>query len=144
MSDTFEVFDDEYERRRSEKSHLGDTPLQMVIEFAKAMNQPLDRDWVSGTDLDQLRIGLISEEYSEVMGATDAANLLKELADLAYVTYGKAATFGWDLDEALRRVHKSNMSKLGIDGKPFKNPLGKVLKGPNYKSCDLSDLVESK
>lgn len=141
MSDTFEVFDDEYERRRAEKSHLGDTPLQMVIEFAKAMNQPLDRDWVSGTDLDQLRIGLISEEYSEVMGATDAANLLKELADLAYVTYGKAATFGWDLDEAIRRIHTSNMSKLGADGAPIYRKDGKVLKGPNYKEPNLTDLI---
>ena len=39
--------------------------------------------------------------------------LLKELADLVYVTYGYAATYGWDLDEAFRRVHASNMSKLG-------------------------------
>lgn len=44
-------------------------------------------------------------------------------------------------DEAVRRVHKSNMSKLGDDGKPIFREDGKVLKGPNYKKPDLSDLV---
>lgn len=45
-------------------------------------------------------------------------------------------------EEAVFRVHASNMSKLGEDGKPIKREDGKVLKGPNYKAPDLSDLVE--
>ena len=48
---------------------------------------------------------------------------------------------GWLLDEALNRVHLSNMSKLGVDGKPIYREDGKVLKGPNYKPPDLSDLT---
>ena len=48
---------------------------------------------------------------------------------------------GWDLDEALDRVHESNMTKLGEDGKPIRREDGKVLKGPNYKAPDLTDLV---
>jgi len=60
---------------------------------------------------------------------------------LVYVTYGYAATYGWDLDEAVRRVHASNMSKLDSAGKPLKRPDGKVLKGANYWKPDLSDLV---
>ena len=47
----------------------------------------------------------------------------------------------WDLEQALRRVHRSNMSKLGDDGKPIYREDGKVLKGPNYQPPDLSDLV---
>ena len=47
----------------------------------------------------------------------------------------------WDIEQALRRVHKSNMSKLGEDGKPIYREDGKVLKGPNYQPPDLSDLV---
>ena len=47
----------------------------------------------------------------------------------------------WDLEEALDRVHKSNMSKLGLDGKPIRRVDGKVLKGPNYKPPILNDLV---
>ncbi len=43
--------------------------------------------------------------------------------------------------EAVKRVHLSNMSKLGEDGKPIKREDGKILKGPNYKAPDLTDLV---
>ena len=47
-----------------------------------------------------------------------------------------------NLDEAKNRVHESNMSKLDEDGKPIYRDEGKVLKGPNYKPPDLSDLVK--
>ncbi len=52
-----------------------------------------------------------------------------------------AASQEWDLDEAMNRVHESNMSKLGPDGKPIRRPDGKILKGPNYKPPILTDLV---
>jgi predicted HAD superfamily Cof-like phosphohydrolase len=68
------------------------------------------------------------------------AECLKELADLVYVCFQFAAAAGWELDEALDRVHQSNMSKL-VDGKPLKREDGKVLKGPNYKPPYLTDLV---
>ena len=84
---------------------------------------------------------LIEEECKEVHDADSTENLLKELADLVYVTYGMAATFGWDLDEAVRRVHASNMSKLGEDGKPIYREDGKVLKGPNYWAPDLKKVL---
>ena len=48
----------------------------------------------------------------------------------------------WDLEEAMKRVHKSNLSKLGLDGKPIRRPDGKVLKGPEYQPPNLSDLVK--
>ena len=51
-----------------------------------------------------------------------------------------AENMGWLLDEAMDRVHKSNMSKLDEDGNPIYREDGKVLKGPNYKPPDLSDL----
>jgi len=69
------------------------------------------------------------------------AEALKELADLVYVCYQYAENMNWFLDEALDRVHKSNMSKLGEDGKPIYREDGKVLKGPNYKKPNLSDLI---
>jgi predicted HAD superfamily Cof-like phosphohydrolase len=47
----------------------------------------------------------------------------------------------WFLDEALNRVHESNMSKLDEDGKPIYREDGKVLKGPNYKLPNLTDLI---
>ena len=48
---------------------------------------------------------------------------------------------GWFLDEALDRVHVSNMSKLGKDGKPIYRDDGKVLKGPDYEPPTLMDLI---
>ena len=94
---------------------------------------------------------MITEEFREFLDAyTDSVKYiqnprarveaLKELADLVYVCYQFAAAAGWDLDEALDRVHQSNLSKL-VDGKPLKREDGKVLKGPNYKKPNLDDLV---
>lgn len=83
---------------------------------------------------------LLGIDMTEEIKAAKAA-LLKELCDLQYVLSGFAVTFGLPLDEAFKRVHESNMSKLGLDGKPIYREDGKVLKGPNYKKPDLSDLV---
>ena len=66
---------------------------------------------------------------------------MKEIADLIYVCYQYTENQGWNLDEALNRVHLSNMSKLEEDGKPIRREDGKILKGPNYKPPDLSDLI---
>ena len=74
-------------------------------------------------------------------GSPPKEEALKELADLVYVCYQYAESMGWFLDEALDRVHKSNMSKLGEDGKPIYREDGKVLKGPNYQPPDLSDII---
>ena len=87
---------------------------------------------------------LIDEEWSEFHEAfhfEDEEQQLKELADLVYVCFQMAASQEWDLDEAMNRVHESNMSKLGPDGKPIRRPDGKILKGPNYKPPTLTDLV---
>jgi NTP pyrophosphatase (non-canonical NTP hydrolase) len=93
---------------------------------------------------------LIVEEFKEFLDAenqlimglvVNATDVLKEMADLVYVLYQYAENLGWDLDEALNRVHQSNMSKLGEDGKPLRREDGKILKGPNYKEPNLTDLV---
>ena len=92
---------------------------------------------------------LIVEEFKEFLeaegmlfmhGRNHQEHALKVLADLVYVCYQYAQNMGWFLDEALNRVHESNMSKLDEDGKPIYREDGKVLKGPNYKPPDLSDL----
>jgi len=87
---------------------------------------------------------LIDEEWSEFHEAyhlKDECDQLKELADLVYVCFQFAASQEWDLDEAMHRVHASNMSKLGEDGKPVYREDGKVLKGPNYAPPTLNDLI---
>ena len=93
---------------------------------------------------------LVIEEFKEFLEAEDllyrdnptvTVEALKELADLVYVCYQYAENMNWFLDEALHRVHESNMSKLGEDGKPIYREDGKVLKGPNYKPPNLTDLI---
>ena len=93
---------------------------------------------------------LITEEFKEFLEADGLLfrnnpefpqNCLKELSDLVYVCYQYAANMGWDLDEAMFRVHQSNMSKLDEEGKPIYREDGKVLKGPNYQPPNLADLV---
>lgn len=66
------------------------------------------------------------------------------LSNLMYCLYGYADAMGWDLDEAYKRVHDSNLSKLGDDGKPVYRHDGKVLKGPNYAPPFLEDLTDGK
>tara|TARA_X000001036_G_scaffold205242_1_gene192861 strand:- start:5750 stop:6040 length:291 start_codon:yes stop_codon:yes gene_type:complete len=92
---------------------------------------------------------LIVEEFKEFLEAEGMLfrnnkpfheDAIKELSDLVYVCYQYAENMGWDLDEALRRVHESNMSKLE-DGKAVYREDGKVLKGAHYKPPTLSDLV---
>ena len=92
---------------------------------------------------------IIVEEFKEFLeaegmlfmhGRNHQEHALKELADLVYVCYQYAENMGWFLDEALNRVHESNMSKLDEDGNPIYREDGKVLKGPNYKPPNLEDL----
>ena len=93
---------------------------------------------------------LIVEEFKEFLqaegmlfmhGRNHQEHALKELADLVYVCYQYAENMSWFLDEALNRVHVSNMSKLDEDGKPIYREDGKVLKGPNYAPPNLEDLI---
>lgn len=134
--------------------------FDQVKAFTEAMGQPvgapLDKRADNGGSLLLLRNSLILEEafevenevldFSESSGVpihpddVDKAALTKELADLLYVTYGFAVTFGLPIDEVFERVHRSNMSKLGDDGKPIYRDDGKVLKGPNYQPPKLDDL----
>jgi NTP pyrophosphatase (non-canonical NTP hydrolase) len=109
-----------------------------AIEFRTLMGQPLD---IPNEEVGQFQFELIGEEFDELAQAVpNSENELKELADLAYVCYQFAAAKGWDLDEALDRVHDSNLSKL-VDGRPIRREDGKVLKGPNYQPPVLADLL---
>ena len=97
-----------------------------------------------------MQVKLIKEEFYEFMDAHgsmffdsgSAADALKELADLVYVCFQYAENEEWDLLEALTRVHRSNMSKLGPDRKPIRREDGKILKGPDYQPPYLDDLCD--
>jgi hypothetical protein len=112
------------------------TPLEMVRMFSEASGQNPDP---------RLYYNLIKEEYREF---TDAAfcdedpEELKELADLVYVIYGYAHSKGWDLDEALLRVHTNNVGRMyQPDGTIKRREDGKIIKNPDYPKVNLEDLV---
>lgn len=118
--------------------------LQQAITFREAMDQPIN---TPDENVHELQFNLIIEEFHELREEYETelegrlyADQLKELADLVFVCYQYAATRGWDLDTAMRRVFESNMSKL-VDGKPLRRSDGKVMKGPNYQPPILDDLV---
>ena len=119
--------------------YMNPSLLDQAEEFRTAYN--LQATGKSGRPIQK---SLIDEEWSEFHEAyhhEPEENQLNELADLVYVCYQYAASQDWDLDEAMRRVHKANMSKLGEDGKPIYRGDGKVLKGPNFKKATFEDLV---
>jgi predicted HAD superfamily Cof-like phosphohydrolase len=85
--------------------------------------------------LARLRVALLEEEVGEFATASEKGDLIgitDALADIVYVAYGAALTYGIDLDSALREVHRSNMSKLGSDGTPLIRNDGKVLKSEHH------------
>ena len=91
-----------------------------------------------------LRYELIKEELDELKDAInqkDIKEVADALTDILYVTYGAGHAFGIDLDKCFEEVQNSNMSKLGVDGKPIYNDKGKVMKGPNYFKPNLSKFV---
>ena len=93
----------------------------------------------------RLRYNLIKEELDELQTAFKQKNLLEvadALSDILYVTYGAGHAFGINLDKCFSEVQKSNMSKLGKDGKPISNDQGKVMKGPNYFKPNLKQFIE--
>ncbi len=91
-----------------------------------------------------LRFSLIKEEldeFSQALKEKDLKEVADALTDILYVTYGAGHAFGIDLDKCFEEVQRSNMSKLGDDGKPIYNDKGKVMKGPNYFEPDLSKFI---
>ena len=127
-------------------SNTPSTLQQQAKEFRKSYRIPNSKTATQRS----VQKALIVEEFKEFLEAEgllfrhDPAfhtDTLKELADLVYVCYQYAENMGWNLDTAMDRVHQSNMSKLGEDGKPILREDGKVLKGPNYQPPTLTDLI---
>ena len=121
------------------------TNFEKVGIFMKTFGQELKtKSELSTEKINKLRISLIEEELEELKLAIKENNI-KEVADaltdILYVTYGAGHAFGIDLDKCFQEVQNSNMSKLGKDGKPIYNNMGKVMKGPNYFKPNLKKFV---
>jgi len=144
----------------------GDDPEALVRRFHHVYGLPVQTD---GASLERkslhMRMSLIAEEFVELVGAVygqaarteaesgyhravavddgtrDTVEAADALADLVYVIYGMALETGIDLPAVLAEVQRSNMSKLGADGKPIYREDGKVLKGPGYFAPDVAEVL---
>ena len=93
----------------------------------------------------KLRLNLIQEEldeFDQALKKKDLKEVADALTDILYVTYGAGHAYGIDLDKCFEEVQRSNMSKLGEDGKPIYNEKGKVMKGPKYFQPDLKKFIK--
>ena len=87
-----------------------------------------------------LRERLIQEEFEELkeaMEKRDLAAIAKELADLLYVVYGTAVSYGIDMGPVFREVHRSNMSKIG----GYKREDGKWVKPSTYSPASIEPIL---
>jgi len=99
---------------------------------------------LSSDKINNLRINLIREEldeFTEAISNKDLKEVADALTDILYVTYGAGHAFGINLDNCFDEVQRSNMSKLGNDGKPIYNENGKVMKGPKYFKPNLNKFL---
>ena len=119
--------------------------FEMVGDFMEAFGQEvLSEPTLPGFNLSALRLDLITEEVQELQDALDNRNMLEiadALTDILYVVYGAGHAFGIDLDDCFHEVHRSNMTKLGPNGRPLYREDGKVLKGENYEPPNLGQFI---
>jgi predicted HAD superfamily Cof-like phosphohydrolase len=116
---------------------------QTVLSLARVAHK-LAGD--NGGSVTALRVHLMLEELGEVLQAIGEDNLvavLHELVDKNYVDDGTVLAFGLSgvYNEAFRRVHQANMSKLE-DGKPVMDASGRIVKGRFFQPAYLDDLAE--
>ena len=101
------------------------TNFEKVGLFMSTFGQEVKtRPSLSSEKINNLRISLIKEELEEFKQAiknNDLKETIDALTDILYVTYGAGHAFGVNLDQCFEEVQKSNMSKLGKDGKPIYN-----------------------
>ncbi|MFD9255072.1 MazG nucleotide pyrophosphohydrolase domain-containing protein [Streptomyces bottropensis] len=124
---------------------MSSSPAHLVREFHRAFG--LDARTAPtevSPELAAHRGELLAEEAAEVAevavgGPLD--RLAHELADVVYVAYGTALVHGIDLDSVIAEIHRSNMTKLGPDGRVARRDDGKVLKGDHYRAPDVSAVL---
>lgn len=126
-------------------------PYKQVWTFHETYGLPRSRhpslpsaDTTDGAKLRELRRALMAEEYGEYLEAeeqNDLVGIADALGDMIYIAYGSGIAYGLPMDEIMNEIQRSNMSKLGRDGKPIYREDGKVLKGPDFTPPDIAAIV---
>ncbi|PWU23775.1 hypothetical protein C5B42_01980 [Candidatus Cerribacteria bacterium 'Amazon FNV 2010 28 9'] len=130
-------------------------PMHKQLAQLKEFHDKTDHEWRTDPTIDipdnikDRRVRIMLEEFNELIAAIyrnePIEDLAKELADVVYTTFGTVGAFGLadKFDAVFDAVHKSNMSKIPVDGVIKFNEHGKVIKPPGYKKPDIKKILES-
>jgi predicted HAD superfamily Cof-like phosphohydrolase len=117
------------------------------------------KQWCEATDIDinkkptnipenryRLRFNLMAEEnleYLEACAAGDTIEIADAIGDMLYILLGTALEHGMQdyLKKIFSEIHRSNMSKMGKEGKAIRREDGKILKGSNYFKPNISKII---
>lgn len=82
-------------------------------------------------------------DYLSAASAYDRDGIQSALNGMLRVVFAALNAGGmWKVRAAaFAEVHRSNMSKLGLDGRPMRDETGKVVKGPSYTPPNLISIV---
>lgn len=127
--------------------------FQLLINFVKEFHESfgIENNHQPTTDISkqqiQLRHDLMQEENEEYLKAAlegDVTEVADALGDMLYILCGTILKHGMQdkIVEVFEEIQKSNMSKLGPDGKPIYREDGKVLKGPDYFRPNIQKILE--
>lgn len=134
---------------------MNETILQKQLRSVEAFHDAfgIPNNYVPVADITMdgalLRYELIREENEEYLAACkegDLTEIADALGDQLYILCGTILKHGLQhvIEDVFDEIHRSNMSKLGEDGKPIYREDGKVLKGPNYFKPDIAAILEKK
>ena len=147
---------------RAQARALQRNSYELVKEFHLAFGHPVADEVtvLKDKEFEYMRLELILEELAELyeacgyetsewlehrpirmMETTDPVAVADALGDLEYVVNGMALNMGIPLPEVVKEIHRSNMTKLGEDGKPIYREDGKILKGPDYEHPQLMEVL---
>ena len=125
-------------------------PIQAVTKFHKAFGLGVEETPTANLPkaINQLRFELMkeeNEEYLEAVKNNDLVEMADALGDMLYILCGTIITHGMQhkIGAVFEEIQRSNMSKLGKNGKPIYREDGKVMKGPNYFKPNITKVLES-
>ena len=124
-------------------------PIQAVIDFHNAFGLGVEQNPKANLPhaISKLRFDLMKEENEEYLQAARANDIVEigdALGDMLYILCGTIVAHGFQdkIESIFDEIQKSNMSKLGADGKPIYREDGKVLKGPNYFKPNIEKILK--
>ncbi len=131
-----------------------ETTVETILNHVKTFHESfgIKNEQAPTTAIDDkvidLRFELMREENEEYLEAAknkDLVEVADALGDMLYILCGTILSHGMQhkITEVFDEIQRSNMSKLGADGKPIYREDGKVMKGPNYFKPDIKKILNS-